>query len=583
MKKLINFKNIITALVLFSVSGLLTAQTAKVQVIHNSADPAAANVAIWLINGGSPQKAIDSFEFREATPYLDIPAGSPITIAISAAGKTSIADTISGLSTTVTLQNNANYVLMALGNVGTGFSPNPNSKNTGFKLLAVPNARRTAQNQNNVEFFVVHGATDAPAIDIYVRGNAQPLVNDAAFGDATPYFSVPASYYVADLTLSNSTAPLATFELDFEGGEGETVVLFASGFLQPSANKNGERLGLFAALSDGSVEEVLPPLTAVQVIHNSASPASANVDVYASFGLYSDKILDDFKFRTATGFVDLPALTPLKISFAPANSSSIADTLAGLSQTVVLDTNINYLVMAIGNVGMGFAANPDGVSTNFRLLAVPNVRLQSTSSQNINLMVVHGSADAPTVDVVVEANGSKLVNNARFGDATGYATVNPVTYRLLVQDSGNTTTVAAFNAGLNTLAGTAPVVFASGYLNPSANNNGPAFGLFAAVDNVVLPLTNSTSIAEATKTIAASVYPNPVKEALNIDFELASSSVISLQIFDNTGKVVYTQTNSGVAGVNSITIPASQMDNGIYFYTLQTSEGINVNKFVISK
>lgn len=561
----------------------VNAQTAKVQVIHNSADPAAANVAVWLINGANVQKAIDNFAFREATAYLDLPADVPIKLAISPAGATSVNDTIPGLTTEVTLPQGGTFIAMALGNVGNGFSPNPDAKSTSFRLLAVPNARQTAQNPNNIEFIVVHGATDVPAVDVYVRGNSQPLVNDAAYGDATPYYSVPEGYYLLDLTLSNNPTPLATFELDLEGGAGNTVVLFASGYLQPSLNSGGERLGLFAALANGDVEEVLPPLASVQVIHNSAAPAAANVDVYATVGLYSDKIIDNFEFREATGFIDVPALTPVKISFAPASSTSIADTIAGLSQTVTLDTFKNYIAMAVGNVGTGFAANPDGVSTAFRLLLVSNARTQAAVQSNIDVLVVHGSTDAPTVDVIVEGNGTKLVNNAKFGDATSYASIAPTSYRLLVQDSGNTTTVAAFSTNLSTLGGTAAVVFASGYLNPATNNNGPGFGLFAAVDDVVLPLTNSTSVADITKTIAAKMYPNPAKESLTIEFELAGTSPVAFNVFDNSGKTVYTQETNGVQGTNQLLVNTLAFETGVYYYTLTTAEGININRFAVAK
>lgn len=44
--------------------------TARVQVIHNSADAAASVVDVWL----NDIKLIDNFEFRTATPYVDAPA-----------------------------------------------------------------------------------------------------------------------------------------------------------------------------------------------------------------------------------------------------------------------------------------------------------------------------------------------------------------------------------------------------------------------------------------------------------------------------------------------------------------------------
>ena len=75
--------------------------------------------------------------------------------------------------------------------------------------------------------------------------------------------------------------------------------------MNPSANQNGAAFGIFAALPDGNVVEfpMVVPTARLQVIHNAADPIANEVDVYINGTL----TLDNFAFRTATPFIDVPA------------------------------------------------------------------------------------------------------------------------------------------------------------------------------------------------------------------------------------------------------------------------------------
>ena len=61
--------------VLLTVSAVFS-QTARLQVIHNAADPAADVVDIY-VNG---DLFLNDFAFRAATPFVDVPAGVERTV-----------------------------------------------------------------------------------------------------------------------------------------------------------------------------------------------------------------------------------------------------------------------------------------------------------------------------------------------------------------------------------------------------------------------------------------------------------------------------------------------------------------------
>ena len=83
--------------------------TARVQVIHNSADLAAASVDIYLNN----TLLIDNFNFRTASPFIDAPAGEEITISVAPSTSMSSSQALSSFN--YTLEENATYILVANG------------------------------------------------------------------------------------------------------------------------------------------------------------------------------------------------------------------------------------------------------------------------------------------------------------------------------------------------------------------------------------------------------------------------------------------------------------------------------------
>jgi len=238
---------------------IIFAQTARLQVIHNSADVLASQVDVYL-NGSL---LLDNFAFRTATPFIDAPAGSPINIGIAPGNSISAEDTLKNF--TVTLTENETYVAIANGVLDpASYASNPDGRSTAFTLFIKEMARENGVG-GDVDFFVLHGATDAPTVDVIAR-NVASLVDNAAYGDITNYISVPAAEYTLDLTLSDGVTLVQTYIADLSTLGGGSAVAFASGFLNPSSNQNGEAFGIFFALSDGTVGQFLEDVTSVENI-----------------------------------------------------------------------------------------------------------------------------------------------------------------------------------------------------------------------------------------------------------------------------------------------------------------------------
>lgn len=308
----------------------------------------------------------------------------------------------------------------------------------------------------------------------------------------------------------------------------------------------------------------------LQVIHNAADPSAAVVDIYVNGTIF----LNDFAFRTATAFQDVPAGIPLSVAVAPGTSSSVAEALATFP--VTLTANEKYVAIAKGVLApASFAPNPNSVNTAFDLFLSNGMREVSTVTGETQFRVFHGATDAPTVDVL--ANGGPLVDNATFNDLTNYISVPPANYNLdITPGSDNNTVVASFIAPLSGLANQTAVVFASGFLNPSANQNGEAFGLFAAlVDGTVVPFSNTTS-ALTNNSKSLELFPNPANEIISLNNLPEGGNIV--QVIDLTGKVVISKEVNN----KNENLSLESLSKGAYFVRIQSrvSSEATINKII---
>jgi hypothetical protein len=558
---------------------LTFAQTARLQVIHNAADPGAVAVDIYL-NG---TLLLDNFGFREATPYIDAPAGTPINIGVAGPNSTSVGDTIKNFN--VTLTANETYVAIANGVLSPGsFASNPDGRSTAFTLFIKAMARENGTS-SDVDFFVLHGSTDAPTVDVLAR-NVTTLVDNAAYGDITNYITVPAASYVLDVTPGNDNSTIvASFQADLSGLGGGAAVVFASGFLNPVQNQDGEAFGIFAALPNGNIVEFPSvQLSRLQVIHNSADVAAGSVDIYLNGSL----LLNDFAFRTATPFIDAPAGVDLNIGIAPPNSTSVDDTLANFTANLV--NGETYVLIANGVLDpSSYASNPDGRNIAFTLFANTDAR-EGANSGNVDFFVIHGATDAPTVDVIAR-DVATLVNDAAYGDITSYISVPPANYTLDITLSDGTTLVQSYVADLRTLGGGSAVVFASGFLDPSNNQNGEAFGLFFALaDGTVGQFPGGVASVENISGVTPSNYsldqnyPNPFNPSTTINFTIPNNEFVILKVYNILGSEVATLVNENLsAGAYRFSFEAQNLASGVYLYELTAGSFREIKKMNLLK
>ena len=318
----------------------------------------------------------------------------------------------------------------------------------------------------------------------------------------------------------------------------------------------------------------------VQVIHNSADAAASTVDVYVN-GLLA---IDNFAFRTASPFINVTA-GATAVAIAPANSINVSQAIQTFNYT--LTANTKYVIVANGIL------SPSGYSpaTPFNLYVSAIGQETANMMGNTDLMVFHGSTDAPTVSVwETSVPAGQLFNNFTYGDFEGYLELPTADYVVEVRDNAGTTPVAAYQAPLSTLNldGQALVVLASGFFNPANNSGGEAFGLWAALstggDLVELPAASLTGVEENASIIGLNIYPNPAQTVLNINFNTEETSDVTVNVINVNGSLVQsTSLNNVNAGNRVMTISTEDLAAGIYNLNVVTSAGIETRNFVVVK
>ncbi|MGF2615084.1 DUF4397 domain-containing protein [Rossellomorea vietnamensis] len=194
-------------------------------------------------------------------------------------------------------------------------------------VMMVTLAQGAFASENDAMVRIVHASPDAPAVDVYVNGEA--VVEGAEFKAATDYLSLPAGDHEVEIYAAGtmgSSEPVISTTLSVEAGMAYTAA--AANML--------ENLELVVAQDSMEVTE---GMTKVRVGH--LSPDAPAVDVGLIEG---DSLFSGAEFKAITDYTELDAGTyDLEIR------TPEGDQVLDLSGTT-LDENTVYSVFAVNTV-----------------------------------------------------------------------------------------------------------------------------------------------------------------------------------------------------------------------------------------
>ena len=335
---------------------------------------------------------------------------------------------------------------------------------TGAAWTALACGGDVAEQEGNAEVRVVHAAAGAPAVDVYLAGDEEPVVAGLAYGQASGFAELPAGELEFEIRPAGAGAasdPIySTGPLTIHAGS--RVDAIAAGRLDGAGSDDAFRLLTLVEEAPASSDAAL-----VRIVHAGADAPAVAIDV----GDDGAAEIEGLARFTDTGgeAIELPADTELRIGI-----------LAGLPLSPVTSFTVpplpaghEALIVAAGLLSAD-PADADG----FSLLAFTPTA-SARIAQDPVVYALHAGPDAPAVDLYTP-DTRPLALGLSFGHLSAGFRVAPRPQVINVWpagvEHGAAPAAAATTPALT--AGQRYLVIASGFLAPGEGEQ--AFGLVAA-------------------------------------------------------------------------------------------------------
>ena len=297
-------------------------------------------------------------------------------------------------------------------------------------LLGLTSIGVSAQDAETAQVRVLHASPDAPPVDVYVDG--AEVLSGVAFGTISSYLEVPAGdhqiqVFAADADPATDTAVIdATVPL----GGGSSTTIAATNSIDAIEAK---------VITDAPN----PSADAVQarIVHLSAD--TPPVDIAPDGG---EEIVQGLAYGTATEYLTVPA-GQLDVEVRPAGA--VDGWVVANPGGVFLSNGKAYSLFAIGSLA----------DDTFRL--VTSIDASAPPPAPAKVRVLHGSPDAPAVDVYVD--GTEAVSDLAFGTVTDYLEIPAGEHQVQVVAAGTDPSAGAvIDAALTFAPGSATTIAATG-------------------------------------------------------------------------------------------------------------------------
>jgi hypothetical protein len=219
-----------------------------------------------------------------------------------------------------------------------------------------------------------------------------------------------------------------------------------------------------------------------------------------------------------------------------------------------------------------YARNPDGFNTGETVM-LHDLPVLTDNPGEVRAVLVHGVTDAPTINVVA-ANGDTLVLGLHYGAVSDPISIAAGNHTVDLVRRSDKQKLGTYTFDVTDQANGYVALALSGFLDPAANQNGPAMELGV----YEIKMTPLTAVEERGDSAPVSFelqqnYPNPFNPVTSIQFSVSSEQFVSLKVYDVLGKEVATLVHEKKSvGVYRVSFNASKLVSGVYFVKMRAGD-----------
>jgi hypothetical protein len=335
-----------------------------------------------------------------------------------------------------------------------------------------------------------------------------------------------------------------------------------------------QNYGAIAIWSPSSSRSLLLPggCTRTLPLHASADPGLPAIDLYAN----SQRLRDDLTFLGDSSPLIFSPTAGAWLAIGPGFDNEPGAAGRAPLQFEGWSFGEGDCVLALLGVTdpPGFAENPDGLSTDLRLIQgdVSASAASKRSNTRVDILLLHAVSDGPRLDIRVGETGAALVEGLSFGQFAPVVSVEAGVHTLELRRAGDGSFFRRITADLTAMGGQLVTIGLTGFVDPEANRQG---AMLAAVvvdeqgSTLTVPVSAQPPGGVPYTFALLGNYPNPFNPQTTILYSLEHPERVRIEVFDISGRRIMTLVDEQkTAGRHEAFFDGSGLPSGTYLYRL---------------